>query len=159
MLKRIVNLPFKVLGKAARVVQERNDAAMREAHGTGTEGDDWSQLDNVPQWDTPDDYSPGKTAISIDDLKAQRERVFLVDVRHPREVQEGTIPGAENLPMATLSIRLAELPANRKIVVFCESGKDSKETVRFLRFRGIEDSWHLWGGLSAWQQSGGPVRS
>ncbi len=159
MLKRIVNLPFKVIGKAARAVQDRNDAAMKEAHGTGTEGDDWSQLDNVPEWDTPPEYKPGRTAISVDDLKKGLRSVHLVDIRHPREVQKGTIPGSDNLPMATLSIRLAELPANEKIVVFCDSGKDAKETVRFLRFRGIEDSWHLWGGLSAWKQSGGTVRS
>ena len=107
----------------------------------------------------PEDYDPGKTAISVDDLKARQGKVFLVDVRHPRDVKGGTIPGAENLPMATLSIRLAELPANRKIVVFCDNGKDSKETARFLRFRGIEDCWHLWGGLDAWKQSGGAVRS
>ena len=159
MLKRIVNLPFKVIGKAARAVQDRNDAAMKETHGTGTVGDDWSQLDNVPEWDTPDDFDPGRTAISIDDLKGQLDDVFLVDIRHPREVQKGTIPGAENLPIATLSIRLAELPANDKIVVFGDNSKDAKETVRFLRFRGIEDSWHLWGGLKAWKQSGGDVRS
>ena len=48
MIGKLINLPFKVLGKAARAVQERNDSVMKEVHGEGTSGDDWSELENVP---------------------------------------------------------------------------------------------------------------
>jgi len=159
MLKRFVNLPFKVLGKAARAVQDKNDAAMKAQHGGGTEGDDWSSMDNVPEWDTPDDFDAGDTALVVADIADVLDTLCIIDVRHPRAFEGGSLPNAENLPQATLSIRLAELPPEQRIVVLCEDGRDSKEATRFLRFRGIEDAWHLAGGLAAWKHSGGTLRT
>lgn len=155
MFGKIINLPFRVIGKAARAVQERNDKAMKATHGEGQEGDDWSHLENIPNWDTPADFDPGRFSITAAQLRkeiASGRALTIVDVRTTKEFAEGSMDGAENLPAATLPIRLAELPPDEKVVTICNDGKDSRESARFLRFRGIEDSWHLQGGLAAWER-------
>lgn len=46
----------------------------------------------------------------------------LVDVRAPVEVQNGTIPGAINIPLDQLRQRLDELPRDKELLVFCQVG-------------------------------------
>ena len=164
MLKRVVNLPFKVIGRAARVIQARNDAKMKAEHGTGTEGDDFDQLENIPEFDTPADFCLPPPSLSVAALRsALRARAgwALIDLRAPGAFRAGALPGAENQPIATLGIRLAELPpANVRIVVYCEDGGEvSAAAVRFLRFRGIEDAHMLAGGVAAWRAAGGDLPS
>mgnify|MGYP002633217014 CR=1 FL=1 len=159
MLRRLVNLPFKVIGRAARVVQDRSDARMKAEHGTGVEGDDFTDLENVPEFDTPDDFRPSNLALSVVDARAAidsgRPQVF-VDLRLPDAFARGALPKADNLPLATLGIRLAELPpAHVRVVVYCaDGGEASQEAARFLRFRGIEDACYLKGGIRGWTASG-----
>ena len=60
--------------------------------------------------------------------------------------------------MRTLDIRLAELPpAGIPVVIYCQDGQVSREAVRFLRFRGIDETWYIEGGLDAWKVAGGSV--
>ena len=155
MIRRIVNLPFRVLGKAARKFQDRQDAAMKAAHGTGTEGADFDSLENVPEFDTPDDFATGPTGLdpaTVDRQVKGDAPIQLIDIRTEAAHATGALPGAMNLPLATLGIRLAELPpANVRVVVYDDSGDtEAADAARFLRWRGFEDAWHLEGGLAAW---------
>lgn len=158
MLKSIVNLPFRVLGRAARAFQDRQDSVMKEAHGDGTSGDDWENLENVPEWDTPDDFARSGTALAVDAAARRLDRedpLQFIDLRKPDAFARGALPGADNLPLATLSIRLAELPpATVRVVVY---GPQAADAARFLRWRGFEDAWHLSGGIEAWRAAGHPA--
>ena len=161
MIRRIVNLPFRVLGRAARKFQDHQDAAMKEAHGTGTSGDDFESLENIPEFDTPADFdtsSTARTAETVAQELAGDTPVQLIDLRLPASHAAQTLPGAMNLPLATLGIRLAELPpANVRVVVFDDAGDtEAADAARFLRWRGFEDAWHLDGGLAAWLDAGHP---
>lgn len=42
----------------------------------------------------------------------------LVDVRTPREYEEGHLPGAQSIPVAELSRRLSELDSNKPTIVY-----------------------------------------
>ena len=46
----------------------------------------------------------------------------LIDVRTPTEVLAGTIPGAVNIPLDDLRSRLAEIPQDKELLVFCQVG-------------------------------------
>lgn len=162
MIRRIVNLPFRVMGRAARAFQERQDAAMKAAHGDGDSGDDFESMENVPDLDTPDDFATGptrRTAAQVIAEQAAGTRVQLIDLRPPAAFAAQSVPGAMNLPLSTLGIRLAELPpATVRVVVFDDTGgTESADAARFLRWRGFEDAWHLEGGLAAWLDTTDPA--
>ena len=61
-----------------------------------------------------------------------RERPFLVDVRTPQEFAPGHIPGAVNIPVDDLRSRLAELPRDREIAVYCQVGQRGYLATRIL---------------------------
>ena len=47
---------------------------------------------------------------------------LLLDVREPEEFEQGSIPGAINIPLGTLRNRLSELDSSKRIVTFCRVG-------------------------------------
>ncbi len=61
--------------------------------------------------------------VSADELrtffKQHHEREYtLIDVRQPREYQQGHIAGATLLPLGELSARLSELPTNKDVIFY-----------------------------------------
>ena len=162
MLGRLINLPFKVLGKVSRAVQDRNDSAMKAQHGEGEAGDDYSGFDNADRLfeALPEDLQVGKIDLDAARVLANDSSghsVLLVDVRKPAAFRGGHIPDAVHIPLGAIHIRLAELPPDQRIVVYCDDGRASRDAVKFLRFRGLEDTWVLAGGLPAWRAAGGSV--
>ena len=79
----------------------------------------------------------------------------VVDVREPYEYAAGHVPGAINIPMATVPIRTQDLPRG-DVYVICESGARSWQVASFLAQRGIEVT-NVDGGTGAWRASGLPL--
>ena len=158
MLKRVVNLPFKVLGKAARALQEREDAVMRQRYEEAVVSDEAAEAEHVPKFDVPDDYYPDDMALNVgaaQDLVDHRKGVY-IDVRNGN--RDHQLRGTQHLPLQTLDIRLAELPpAGTPIVVYGDSDEQAILATRFLRFRGIDEAWYIDGGLAAWLADDGVV--
>ena len=75
----------------------------------------------------------------------------VVDVREPREVLAGTLPGAINIPLGELSTRLGELDSRRRTVVLCRSGGRSTLAAQHLVAAGFEDVINLAGGMLAYE--------
>ncbi len=64
----------------------------------------------------------------------------IVDVRTPAEFRDGSYPGAVNIPLALLPLRLHELgPKDKPIVLFCASGARSAQGARLLKQAGFTD--------------------
>lgn len=61
---------------------------------------------------------------------------LVVDVRSPAEFAQGHVGDAVNLPVDELPARLAELPTDRMVVVYCASGGRSARAARLLRGAG-----------------------
>lgn len=57
---------------------------------------------------------------------------FLLDVREPREFDGERVPGAHNIPLGELRVRLWELPRDREIQVVCRSGQRANTATRLL---------------------------
>lgn len=73
---------------------------------------------------------------------------FLLDVRERREVAEsGVLRNAVNIPLGELRDRLAELPRDRKVLVYCQKGQRGYLAARALRGSGFEDVANLRGGF------------
>ena len=82
-----------------------------------------------------------------------RNEVFLLDVRTPDEYGIGTIEGAVNIPQNELRGRLAEIPRDKKIVMFCGVGKRAYMSERVLRQNGFDEVYNLSGGMKTYELS------
>jgi NADPH-dependent 2,4-dienoyl-CoA reductase/sulfur reductase-like enzyme/rhodanese-related sulfurtransferase len=78
------------------------------------------------------------------------ERPYLLDVRTPQEFAAGNIPGAVNIPVDDLRGRLAEVPRDRPIAVYCQVGQRGYLATRVLRQHGIEAS-NIGGGYKTYR--------
>ena len=82
---------------------------------------------------------------------------FLLDVREQSEWNEAHINGAVLIPLAQLSTRLAEIPADRDVLIICRSGNRSAQARDELRAAGYPNTTSIDGGMNAWISAGLPV--
>ena len=85
------------------------------------------------------------------------EGAFILDVREPDEWVNFHIPGSTLIPLGELSNRLGEVPADKTIVVVCNSGNRSKTGRDILLQAGFTDVSSMDGGVSGWKSQGLPI--
>jgi adenylyltransferase/sulfurtransferase len=85
--------------------------------------------------------------------------LLLIDVREPFERELARIEGAESIPQAELSERLASLEGwrHRPIVVHCKTGGRSRRACELLMSRGFTAVENLRGGIDAWTDEVAPT--
>lgn len=93
--------------------------------------------------------------VSVDDIDVLLDRTVL-DVREPDEFASGHVPGARNVPLATVREHVDELRAAGLVHVICQSGRRSAQATEVLRAAGV-DAVNVTGGTAAWIASGKPV--
>jgi rhodanese-related sulfurtransferase len=91
-------------------------------------------------------------------LREDPERPILLDVREAFEFTELRAPDAVLMPMSAFQTRIAELPADRPIMVVCHLGGRSAAVTGFLIRAGRTDVVNVAGGMDAWERAGLPVR-
>jgi len=83
----------------------------------------WTQPPQPQPAKHPAVEKPDPRRISADELKkvlAAPEKVFLLDVREPKELEEdGALKGAVNIPLGTLADKLAQVPKGMPVVSIC----------------------------------------
>ncbi len=124
-----------VCSAQASIHQLRDEAYTCEPVGTDWDGDEY--------------------AVSPTQLHAALQRPnapALLDVREPAEREIATLNNTYEIPIDELPTRLAELPRDRDLVVYCLSGGRSARAVRLLREAGFHRVSHLAGGLRAWTE-------
>jgi hydroxyacylglutathione hydrolase len=94
--------------------------------------------------------------VSPDELAAEADTGFLLDVRGESEWAGGHLAGATLIPLPELADRMGEVPSDRPVVVQCQSGSRSAIAASLLRARGRRVR-NLTGGYSAWATAGLPV--
>jgi len=90
--------------------------------------------------------------------KVAKEGSLLLDVRTKDEFECGTIPGAVNIPVDELRARLAELPKDQPIAVFCQVGLRGYLATRILSQHGFKAA-NLLGGYKLWSTVHSPVHA
>ncbi len=85
------------------------------------------------------------------------DHLFVLDVRTPQEYAEGHVPGAVNVPQDQLASRLAEVPKDKDVVIYCKSGRRAALAADVLAANGYSRLSHLEGDMNAWVAKGRPV--
>ncbi len=84
------------------------------------------------------------------DLGDGDDNSYLLDVRTVREFEAGHIEGAANIPVDEIRDRLKEIPAGKRIDIYCEAGLRGYLASRILRQNGFNEVFNLSGGYVLW---------
>jgi adenylyltransferase/sulfurtransferase len=90
------------------------------------------------------------TAPELKEMADRGDEFLLVDVREPGEYDIVRIPGSVLIPKGDLPSRLAELPQDRPVIVYCKTGVRSAEALALLKGAGFASAKHVQGGVTAW---------
>jgi rhodanese-related sulfurtransferase len=83
--------------------------------------------------------------------------LYVLDVRSPEEFREGHVPGAVNVPYDQIAARIAEVPKDKDVVLYCRSGRRAGIAADVLAANGYTRLSHLEGDMQAWIAQGRPV--
>jgi len=126
-------------------------------HPTVTELIDYEQFCGMPMHDHQEDVGSGAGwDMTVQELKARMEinggvkNFRLIDVREPHEYEIARIPGAELIPLGTLTAHMNEFDSAQEIVLHCKSGARSGKALELLRGAGFRKLKNLKGGILAW---------
>lgn len=81
----------------------------------------------------------------------------VIDVREMPEIMQGTMPGAEPLPLAALPLHLDKFKLDEKLVIICRSGARSAQACMFFQQRGYDNVYNLRGGMISWAHNSLPI--
>lgn len=93
--------------------------------------------------------------------------IRFVDVRESHELTEGIIPGAVHVPLERVEFAVdpdspqfdSALEDAVEIVFYCASGRRSEIAAKLAAEMGVDRVAHVEGGIRAWAEADGPVRS
>lgn len=83
------------------------------------------------------------------------KNVFVVDARDAAQFAKVHIPGAVNIEWRQAVARRGELPKERMVVMYCNSGSLSAQAVFALRLLGHDNVKVLQDGYEGWKAKGG----
>jgi len=83
------------------------------------------------------------------------KNVYVIDTRDADQYQKAHIPGAVNIDWRQVLGRRAELPGDKMVLVYCNSGTLSAQAGLALRVAGMENVRILQGGFNEWKAKGG----
>jgi len=83
---------------------------------------------------------------------------FILDVRDEKNrTGRGHVPGDHPIYVGEIPERLAEVPKDRPVFVYCDAGFKSSLAAGILRANGFRDVTSILGGFTAWENAGLPV--
>jgi rhodanese-related sulfurtransferase len=91
------------------------------------------------------------------EVEDEGERPILVDVREAHEWKQGHLKGAVHVPLGRLDEAVTDIDRNRKVVLYCASGKRSIDGSYVLKRHGFPRVQSLAGGIAAWSRAGNEV--
>jgi rhodanese-related sulfurtransferase len=87
-------------------------------------------------------------------LMEKNAKVFILDVRTPDERRQGYIAGSTLIPMDTVERRIAEVPKNRPVLVYCAVGARSRVVAQALARHGYGEVYNMQDGIYGWYRNG-----
>ena len=89
-------------------------------------------------------------------LKEHADEYVLLDVREPDEREIAAIEPSLHIPMNDVPKRLAEVPKDKKLIVYCHHGTRSMMVAGYLQGAGYVGLSNLDGGIDAWSRKVDP---
>jgi hydroxyacylglutathione hydrolase len=87
-----------------------------------------------------------------------REKPFMLDVRDRKNRDRvGHIPGSTHMYVGELPQHAQEIPKDRPIFIYCDSGYKGSLAASVLAKHGFSDVINVLGGMQAWMVAGYPV--
>lgn len=84
------------------------------------------------------------------------EKLVLLDIREPHELQISQLPGIVHIPMEDVPYRMDELDADAEIVVICRTGNRSAKVTDYLLDQGFKQVYNLATGMNGWADTVDP---
>lgn len=81
--------------------------------------------------------------------------IYVIDTRDDEQYKKAHIPGAVNIDWRKVLGRRSELPGNKMVLLYCNSGTLSSQAAMALRVAGMENVRILQGGFGEWKAKGG----
>lgn len=101
------------------------------------------------------DYIPQVSVQELAELlERERDRIAVLDVREPGEIEAGAMENSVRIPLGHLLARTGELDREKLLVVHCKGGYRSSIATSLLRRAGFRDVVNLTGGFDAWKAAG-----
>ncbi|MCF6361276.1 MAG: rhodanese-like domain-containing protein [Cyclobacteriaceae bacterium] len=90
------------------------------------------------------------TVQELNQLVKNKEDFQLIDVREEFEHDISNI-GGRLIPLGKVYFHLSEIEKDKKVVIYCRSGRRSADAVKLLQdAAGLENLYNLKGGILAW---------
>lgn len=100
------------------------------------------------------EYAEG--AISVEQvLDVGVASFFIVDTRMPSQYDKDHLAGAVNIEWREIVARDSEIPSDRPVVLYCDTGLLSAKAQFALRLLGHDNVKVLFGGLNEWKMHQG----
>lgn len=106
---------------------------------------------------------PAPAPVTADQVYERQQQqdasLFVLDVRAPEEYAAGHVPGAVNIPLDQVADRLAEVPKDKDVVLYCRSGRRSALAGEVLTGNGYTRLQLMQGDMPGWAAKGRPVET
>jgi adenylyltransferase/sulfurtransferase len=99
---------------------------------------------------SPDSHMTELTSLELKQRLDRGDKLTIVDVREPNELQINRIPGSVHIPLGDIPKRYNELDPDAELVMQCKSGVRSGKAADFLRSVGYTHVLNLKGGILDW---------
>ncbi len=97
------------------------------------------------------------SAVQVREMLQSKGGYFLLDVRTLQEYFKVHLAGAKLIPVDQVVKRLAGIPKDRPLIVYCAVGSRSSTAGDYLVQAGYSQVYNLYGGIWGWQMRGFPV--
>jgi hydroxyacylglutathione hydrolase len=117
----------------------------------------WTGIDHVVGYvPSLEGLTAGPLPLVAPGALARVPDALVLDVRNANEHRAGRIPGSMQLDVGRLAFRVDQVPADRPVVVHCQTGNRAAVAASILRARGRTDVRELEGSYEGWVQAGCP---
>lgn len=100
------------------------------------------------------DYGGG-TIFAEQIPKSEYAKMMIIDARDAAQYAKEHIPGAINMEWRQVMAKSADIPKNKPVLIYCNTGSLSAQAGFALRVSGWENVRILQGGFSEWKSKGG----
>jgi len=90
------------------------------------------------------------TASQLKQLIDSKEDIYLIDVRTEEQFAESHIQGAVNIPYNKLGVMITQIPKDKKVVLYCNTGQKSVDGAKFLAERNFNNVYAVTDGYSVY---------
>ncbi len=137
------------------------DAVIRSLVRLGYDKVEGYLAEGISVWNRSGNKLGQVKMMHVDTLKERlhEEGLFVLDVGKTERWEAGHITGAHYVYVGELPKQLDEIPKDKEIVIYCESGFKTSLAASLLKQHGYEHVTELVGGWFAWQNAGYPIET